>query len=146
MHELSIASSVVDSVLEFLDAHEVKKVLKCTSGHRRVESCRSGAIAFLLRGDHPGNRHGEFNARNRKCRRQWWSARAVPIVGAQNIGKTRSLPHRYRRLSAPIVKAPWNRWKETTVRLRLSNVLPDSDCSAKAPKITRNFSLRLRDI
>jgi hydrogenase nickel incorporation protein HypA/HybF len=28
MHELSIASAVVDSVLEFLDAHEVKKVLK----------------------------------------------------------------------------------------------------------------------
>ena len=27
MHELSIASAVVDSVLEFLDAHEVKKVL-----------------------------------------------------------------------------------------------------------------------
>src|ERR1700738_3428239 len=27
MHELSIASSVVDSVLEFLDTHEVKKVL-----------------------------------------------------------------------------------------------------------------------
>jgi len=28
MHELSIASAVVDSVLEFLDAHEAKKVLK----------------------------------------------------------------------------------------------------------------------
>ena len=27
MHELSIASAVVDSVLEFLDAHEAKKVL-----------------------------------------------------------------------------------------------------------------------
>jgi hydrogenase nickel incorporation protein HypA/HybF len=27
MHELSIASSVVDSVLEFVDTHEVKKVL-----------------------------------------------------------------------------------------------------------------------
>jgi hydrogenase nickel incorporation protein HypA/HybF len=27
MHELSIASAVVDSVLEFLDAHQVKKVL-----------------------------------------------------------------------------------------------------------------------
>ena len=27
MHELSIASAVVESVLEFLDAHEVKKVL-----------------------------------------------------------------------------------------------------------------------
>ncbi|MBV8141308.1 MAG: hydrogenase maturation nickel metallochaperone HypA [Verrucomicrobia bacterium] len=27
MHELSIASSVVDSVLEFIDTHEVKKVL-----------------------------------------------------------------------------------------------------------------------
>jgi hydrogenase nickel incorporation protein HypA/HybF len=28
MHELSIASAVVDSVLEFLDTHEVKKVLR----------------------------------------------------------------------------------------------------------------------
>jgi hydrogenase nickel incorporation protein HypA/HybF len=28
MHELSIASAVVESVLEFLDAHEVKKVLR----------------------------------------------------------------------------------------------------------------------
>jgi hydrogenase nickel incorporation protein HypA/HybF len=28
MHELSIASSVVDSVLEFVDTHKVKKVLK----------------------------------------------------------------------------------------------------------------------
>jgi hydrogenase nickel incorporation protein HypA/HybF len=27
MHELSIASAVVDSVLEYLDAHEVKKVM-----------------------------------------------------------------------------------------------------------------------
>jgi hydrogenase nickel incorporation protein HypA/HybF len=27
MHELSLASAVVDSVLEFLDAHEVKKIL-----------------------------------------------------------------------------------------------------------------------
>src|SRR5271165_3088379 len=27
MHELSIASSVVDRVLEFLDSHEVKKVI-----------------------------------------------------------------------------------------------------------------------
>lgn len=28
MHELSIASAVVDSVLEFLNAHEVKKLLR----------------------------------------------------------------------------------------------------------------------
>jgi hydrogenase nickel incorporation protein HypA/HybF len=28
MHELSIASAVVESVLEFLDAHEAKKVLR----------------------------------------------------------------------------------------------------------------------
>ena len=125
MHELSIASAVVDSVLEFLDAHEVKKVLTVRLAVGELSHVEADQLRFCYTAITQETADGEFNTRNRKCRRSGgvpalFLPRAPKILGGRALCRTDT------DLGvSPLAEVPWNRWKEMTVRSRLSNSLAD---------------------
>jgi hydrogenase nickel incorporation protein HypA/HybF len=49
MHELSIASAVVNSVLEYLDAHEVKKLLRVRLAVGELSHVEADQLRFCYR-------------------------------------------------------------------------------------------------
>ena len=57
MHELSIASAIVERVLEFAEADPPKKILEVRLLVGELFMHRTGAVEVLLQRGHEGNRY-----------------------------------------------------------------------------------------
>jgi hydrogenase nickel incorporation protein HypA/HybF len=68
MHELSIASAVVDRVLEFLEANEPKKLLTVRLAVGELSHVEADQLHFCYTAITQETANGEFNPRNRNCR------------------------------------------------------------------------------
>jgi hydrogenase nickel insertion protein HypA len=108
MHELSIASAVVDRVLEFLEANEPKKLLTVRLAVGELSHVEADQLHFCYTAITQ-----ETAMENSTLEIETVAAvvrcHAVPTADVQNIGQTRSVPHRSQRLSALSVEVPWNR-------------------------------------
>ncbi len=101
MHELSIASTLVESVLEFANTPPPKKVLKVLLQIGELTCVEPDQLSFCYNRRHEGHGDRGLDARNRA---RPGPGRVPPIAvtpARRNIGTTRSPP-----LPSPLCNAP----------------------------------------